>query len=58
MKDKKSISLQVDNGPKTEGRIPRKLDVQAPVYVGGLPSSFTPMFGLVSYAPPNILIIY
>ena len=47
-KDRRKIVLQVDNGDTTEGRITRRVDVIAPLYVGGLPSIFRPRDGIVS----------
>ena len=47
-KDRKSITLQVDDLPATVGRITRKVDVIAPLYVGGLPAVYSIREGVVS----------
>ena len=47
-KDEQRISLQVDTLPVTTGRITRRVDVSAPLYVGGLPQGFRATAGIVS----------
>ena len=46
-KDEQSISLQVDTLPVTTGRITRRVDVSAPLYVGGVPQAFRASAGIV-----------
>ncbi len=46
-KDRKSITLQVDDLAATVGRITRKVDVIAPLYVGGLPAVYSSRDGVV-----------
>lgn len=50
--------LQVDNLPSTTGRITRRVDVIAPLYVGGLPSIFKPRAGIVSMLLINVFMYF
>ncbi len=46
-KTRKVIKLQVDDMEPTDGRITRKVDVIAPLYVGGLPKVYSAREGVV-----------
>ncbi|XP_064605903.1 laminin subunit alpha-2-like [Liolophura sinensis] len=46
----REISLEVDKGPVLRGGIPRRLNVTAPMYVGGLPREYKVRQGLVSHS--------
>ena len=46
-KNRKSIMLKVDNDPGIRGRITRRVDVIAPLYVGGVPKVYKLRQGLV-----------
>ena len=46
-KDRKLITVQLDTSGTQEAEIRRKVDVIAPIYVGGLPHVFQPREGLV-----------
>lgn len=47
MKGQSSILVQVDKLTSTTGRITRRVDVGAPLYVGGLPQAFRARAGIV-----------
>lgn len=56
-KNRKSITLKVNGGEPTTGRITRRVDVIAPIYVGGLPKVFNARPGLVSTLFSLLIII-
>lgn len=47
MKVERSITVRVDYDDPIVEKINRKLDVDAPVYVGGVPETLDPREGLV-----------
>ena len=47
-KNRKSITLKVDDDPGINGRITRRVDVIAPLYVGGIPKVYKLRDDLVS----------
>ncbi|XP_013397032.1 laminin subunit alpha-2 isoform X2 [Lingula anatina] len=47
MKSANNIIFKVDEGPDIVGRIANKIDVLAPMYVGGLPRGYNMRMGLV-----------
>ena len=50
-KNRKSITLKIDDDPGMMGRITRRVDVIAPLYVGGIPRVYQIREGLVSAYP-------
>lgn len=56
-KEHETIILRVDDEAAVSDGIAARLDVIAPLYVGGLPRVFTPRQGTVVSWPLNSLII-